>query len=49
MGFGGVDFEFPDGFRLTLEGGGGVILAGEGVSPEWPTAHMMVSIGRFLE
>jgi hypothetical protein len=49
VGFGGVDFEFPDGFRLTLEGGGGVILAGEGVSPEWPTAHMMVSIGRFLE
>ena len=48
MGMGGVDFEFPDGFRLTLEGGGGVILAGEGLSPEWPTAHMLVSIGRFL-
>lgn len=48
LGSGGVDFEFPDGFRLSLEGGGGVILAGEGLSPKWPTAYMMLSIGRFL-
>ena len=48
LGMGGVDFEFPDGFRLSLEGGGGAVLAGEGISPKWPTAYMMLSIGRFL-
>ncbi len=48
QGYGGVEFEFPDGFRLTLEGGGGVILTGEGSSQRWPMAHAMLAIGRFL-
>ena len=47
-GYGGVEFEFPDGFRLTLEGGGGVILTGEGGPQKWPHGHMMLAIGRFL-
>ncbi|MCO4768448.1 MAG: hypothetical protein KDA24_00350 [Deltaproteobacteria bacterium] len=47
-GYGGVEFEFPDGFRLTLEGGGGVILSGEGSSKTWPHGHVMLAIGRFL-
>ncbi len=48
LGYGGVDFEFPDGFRLTLEGGGGVLLGGEGSGLKWPIAHMQLAIGRFL-
>lgn len=48
LGYGGVDFEFPDGFRLTLEGGGGGILGGEGHSLKWPMGHMLIAIGRFL-
>lgn len=47
-GYGGVDFEFPDGFRLTIEGGGGVILSGEGSAKVWPHGHVMLAIGRFL-
>jgi len=47
-GYGGVEFEFPDGFRLTLEGGGGVILSGEGEGQKWPHGHAMFAIGRFL-
>lgn len=47
-GYGGLDFEFPDGFRLTLEGGGGVILTGEGGAQKWPHGHVMLAIGRFL-
>jgi len=47
-GYGGVDFEFGDGFRLTLEGGGGVILTGEGSAKTWPHGHMMLAIGRFF-
>ncbi len=47
-GYGGIDFEFGDGFRLTLEGGGGVILTGEGKSQTWPHGHMMLAIGRFF-
>ena len=48
LGYGGVDFEFPDGFRLTLEGGGGVLLGGEGSGLKWPIAHMQLAIGRFM-
>lgn len=48
QGYGGVEFEFPDGFRLTIEGGGGVILTGDGSSQRWPMAHLMLAIGRFL-
>jgi hypothetical protein len=47
-GYGGIEFEFPDGFRLTLEGGGGVILTGEGSAQRWPHGHVMLAIGRFL-
>jgi|GEM_PF-2002619 len=47
-GYGGIEFEFPDGFRLTLEGGGGVILTGEGSAQKWPHGHVMLALGRFL-
>jgi hypothetical protein len=49
VGYGGVDFEFPDGFRLTLEGGGGVIIGGtEGDGLNWPVVSGMFALGRFL-
>lgn len=48
QGYGGVEFEFPDGFRLTLEGGGGILLTGEGGGLRWPMGHLMFAIGRFL-
>ncbi len=48
QGYGGIEFEFPDGFRLTIEGGGGIILTGDGASQRWPMGHLMLSIGRFL-
>ena len=49
VGYGGVDFEFPDGFRLTLEGGGGVIIGGtEGDQLNWPVVSGMFALGRFL-
>lgn len=49
VGYGGVDFEFPDGFRLTLEGGGGVIIGGtEGDGLNWPLVNAMFALGRFL-
>jgi hypothetical protein len=48
LGYGGLDFEFPDGFRLTLEGGGGVVIGGESRTLNWPIAHMLFAIGRFL-
>ncbi len=48
QGYGGVEFEFPDGFRLSIEGGGGIILTGDGTSQRWPMGHLMLSIGRFL-
>ena len=46
--YGGIEFELPDGFRLTLEGGGGLILTGDGSSQRWPMGHAMFAIGRFL-
>ena len=49
VGYGGVDFEFPDGFRLTLEGGGGVVIGGtEGDGLNWPVVNAMFALGRFL-
>jgi hypothetical protein len=49
VGYGGVDFEFPDGFRLTLEGGGGVIIGGtEGDGLNWPVVSGMFALGRFM-
>jgi len=48
IGYGGLDIEFADGFRLTLEGGGGVILGGENENLSWPMAHALLAIGRFL-
>jgi len=48
IGYGGVDFEFDDGFRISFEGGGGGILGGENGSLEWPIVHGQFSLGRFL-
>ena len=48
QGYGGIEFELPDGFRITLEGGGGIILTGDGTAQKWPMAHGMFAIGRFL-
>ncbi len=58
QGFGGVDFEFSDGFRLTFEGGAGAIinpdqgsaawLDDDGGSEAWPMGHFIVGLGRFL-
>ena len=58
QGFGGVDFEFSDGFRLSFEGGGGAIInPDEGNSSwlddaqtnrAWPMGHFIVGLGRFL-
>lgn len=48
LGYGGIEFELPDGFRITLEGGGGIILTGDGSAQRWPMAHGMFAIGRFL-
>ncbi|MEE2829767.1 MAG: hypothetical protein VX498_11320 [Myxococcota bacterium] len=44
----GIDIEFDDGFRLTFEGGAGVVLGGEGDVMEWPTIHTQFALGRFL-
>ncbi len=48
VGFGGVDFEFADGFRLTMEGGGGAIFVGEPDQEPYPMGHVLFSIGRFM-
>jgi hypothetical protein len=48
IGYGGIDFEFPDGFRISLEGGGGAILGGEPDQDPWPMGHGLISIGRFM-
>ena len=47
--YGGVDFELGDGFRLTFEGGYGVIIGGEGRILNRPMGHVMFAIGRFLQ
>jgi tetratricopeptide (TPR) repeat protein len=49
-GYGGVDFELGDGFRLSVEGGFTMLLTGEGRNSEirWPAAHAMVSLGRMM-
>ena len=47
--YGGLDIEFPDGFRISIEGGGGVMIAGEGATDlNWPAAHALFSLGRFM-
>ncbi len=49
VGYGGVDFEFPDGFRLTLEGGAGVVIGGnEGDQLNWPLVSALFALGRFM-
>jgi hypothetical protein len=48
IGYGGVDFEFDDGFRISFEGGGGAILGGENGAREWPIVHGQFALGRFL-
>jgi hypothetical protein len=48
LGFGGIDFEFADGFRLSFEGGGGIIINPDESSDGWPMGHFMFGIGRFL-
>ncbi len=49
LGYGGVDFEFPDGFRLTLEGGAGVVIGGnEGDQLNWPLVSALFALGRFM-
>lgn len=47
--YGGVDFELGDGFRLTFEGGYGIILGGEGGPLRRPMGHVMVALGRFVK
>jgi hypothetical protein len=46
--YGGIDFEFGDGFRLTFEGGYGVLIGGEGRILNRQMGHFMVAIGRFI-
>ena len=58
QGFGGLDIEFSDGFRLTVEGGGGAIInpdegsdawLSDGTGSEvWPMGHFMIGVGRFM-
>ena len=48
VGNGGLDIEFEDGFRITFEGGGGVVLSGEGEQKRWPVLHGHFALGRFL-
>ena len=48
QGFGGVDLEFADGFRLTFEGGGGAIINPEEGTQAWPMGHFIVGLGRFM-
>ncbi len=58
QGFGGVDFEFSDGFRLTFEGGGGAIMNPDEENTAWldddqggrawPMGHFIIGLGRFL-
>jgi len=49
-GYGGVDFEFGDGFRVTVEGGMTLLLSGEGRNDEirWPAPHVLVALGRMM-
>lgn len=46
--YGGIDLEIGDGFRLTFEGGYGVIIGGEGKILNRQMGHFMVAIGRFM-
>ncbi len=46
--YGGVDFEFGDGFRLTFEGGYGIIIGGEGRVLNRPMGHFLFALGRFI-
>ncbi|MCP4867466.1 MAG: hypothetical protein GY898_01955 [Proteobacteria bacterium] len=48
VGYGGVDFEFPDGFRLGIDAGGGAILVGEPDQEAFPVGQATISIGRFM-
>lgn len=48
QGYGGVEFEFPDGFRVALEGGVGLVAGGESQQLTWPYGVGMFSIGRFM-
>ncbi len=58
QGFGGVDIEFSDGFRLTFEGGAGAIvnpnegsdawLNSQAGSEAWPMGHFLIGLGRFM-
>jgi len=46
--YGGIDFEFPDGFRLSIEGGTGAIIQPEDGASAWPMGHFTFGLGRFL-
>jgi len=48
VGYGGLDIEFEDGFRITFEGGGGAVLGGEEGQESWPVVHGHFALGRFL-
>jgi hypothetical protein len=47
--YGGLDLELGDGFRLTFEGGYGIIIGGEGRVLNRPMAHVLFAIGRFIQ
>jgi hypothetical protein len=49
VGYGGIDFELGDGFRLTFEGGYGVIIGGEGRLLNRGMGHALFAIGRFIQ
>jgi len=46
--FGGLDIEFPDGFRISVEGGGGALPRPGGADGAWPMGHFQIGLGRFL-
>ncbi|MBJ95033.1 MAG: hypothetical protein CMP23_11255 [Rickettsiales bacterium] len=48
QGFGGLDIEFSDGFRITFEGGAGAVINPEDGRKTWPFGHFIFGIGRFL-
>ena len=46
--FGGLDVEFPDGFRISVEGVAGALPRPAGMDGAWPMGHFQVALGRFM-